>query len=96
MARIIETKDVDMKTLRLGNAQARVSNVGLDIDELARSIKKQGQLQPIVVCPGEQDGTWEILMGQRRFLACQELGQKTIRASMIDERIEEFKFRKTI
>ena len=90
MKKITVTEDVRMDTLRIGEAQARLTRIGEHIDELAQSIKKQGLLQPIVVCPGDADGTWEILMGQRRFLACKELGYETIRASIIPEKMNKF------
>ena len=87
MAKIVETRDIPLDALDIGNAQIRLQNVGAGIKELAVSIEKKGLLQPIVVAP-LADGRYEILLGQRRFLAHQELKRPTIRAQVLDERID--------
>jgi len=43
------------------------------IEELAQSIKKNGLIQPIAVRPGKED-TYEIIAGERRWLAAQKAG----------------------
>lgn len=43
------------------------------IDELASSIQQQGLLSPPIVRP-TGDGRFEILVGQRRLLACRKIG----------------------
>ena len=43
------------------------------IEELAKSIKKNGLIQPIVVRPGKKD-EYEIIAGERRWLASQKAG----------------------
>lgn len=45
-----------------------------ELANLADSIKKNGILQPILVRSGEQEGFYEIIAGQRRFLAGQLAG----------------------
>jgi ParB family transcriptional regulator, chromosome partitioning protein len=52
------------------------------IDELSRSIKKHGLLQPIIVRPINRG--FEIVAGHRRFLACKLLRWKTIPAMVKD------------
>jgi len=42
------------------------------LEELARSIQEQGQLQPIVVRP--KGDRYEIVFGYRRYLACKKFG----------------------
>lgn len=44
------------------------------IDEMAMTIKERGQLQPITVAPKDTDGRYRIVMGERRWRACQKLG----------------------
>lgn len=44
------------------------------IDEMALTIKERGQLQPITVAPKDADGRYRIVMGERRWRACQKLG----------------------
>ncbi len=43
------------------------------IDELASSIRQQGLLSPPIVRP-TSDGHFEVLVGQRRLLACRKIG----------------------
>jgi len=89
MAKIVEIKEIPLKSLIIGKGQVRVRDVGKDIDELADSIKKQGLLQPIVVCESDDPGKYEILTGQRRFLAHKVLQLEKITACILDEKVDE-------
>ncbi len=89
MAKIIEYQDIPLDELTIGKGQVRTQDVGKDIDDLARSIKVQGLLQPIVVCRARDENKWEILTGQRRFLAHKLLGLEKITAAVLDERVDE-------
>ncbi len=61
---------------------ASLSQQQESIDELSRSIKKHGLLQPIIVRPINQG--FEIVAGHRRFQACKILRWKTIPAMVKD------------
>ena len=87
MAKIIEYKDIPLNKLTIGKAQVRVQAPGAGIEELAESIRVQGLLQPIVVCKAETDDKWEILTGQRRFLAHRMLERSSITAAVLDESV---------
>lgn len=63
-----------------GNVRRRRITAGLD--ELVESIKRIGLLQPIVV--RSEDGEYEVVIGQRRYLAAKELGWETIPAIVRD------------
>lgn len=89
MAKIAEYRNIPLEDLVIGQAQARTENPGKDIDDLVTNIEVQGLLQPIVVCPARRRGKWEILTGQRRFLAHKALRRKTISAAVMDERVDE-------
>jgi len=89
MAKIIEYKDIPLGDLVIGKGQVRTLDPGKDIEKLADSIDKQGLLQPIVVCEATQAGKWEILTGQRRFLAHKMLKRTSITAAVLDERVDE-------
>ena len=89
MAKIVEHRSIPLDDLVIGKAQARVQDVGKGIEDLAKSIKVQGLLQPIVVCKATQEGKWEILTGQRRFLAHKMLKMKSIAAAILDERVKD-------
>ena len=84
MATIQETRDIALTDLVLGKWQVRLTNPGKEIDELADSIRVQGLLEPIVVCETAIPGQYEIITGQRRFMAHQELGKDTIRATILE------------
>ena len=87
---IVEVKKVPLKDLVIGKGQARKTHVSRELNELADSIRTIGQIHPIVVCESTiLPGKLEILTGQRRFLACQELGQKDIWATILDRPVPE-------
>ena len=69
MATVKEYLQIPLDSLEIGRGQARTREVYTGIAELADSIRKVGLLEPIVVCEGVQEGKYEILTGQRRFLA---------------------------
>lgn len=70
----IELIPVEKLTISPFNVRKRVS----DTTELQRSIASMGLLQPIIVRPVED--RFEVVVGQRRFLACKGLGWETIPA----------------
>ena len=53
------------------------------IEDLANSIKEKGLPNPIIVRK-KDDGIYDLIAGQRRFLACQKLGWETIPAIIRD------------
>ncbi len=53
------------------------------LDELAQSIKKNGIIQPIVV-RGGQKGEYEIIAGERRWLAAQKAGLHKVPVVVLD------------
>jgi ParB family transcriptional regulator, chromosome partitioning protein len=64
--------DVDIDLLRPNRAQPRTIMDDSRIDELARSIKSNGVIQPIVVRKAEHG--YEIIAGERRWRASQKAG----------------------
>ena len=89
MATVKEYLQIPLDCLEIGRGQARTRDVAAGIPELADSIRKVGLLEPIVVCESLQSGKYEILTGQRRFLAHRELGIDTIWAAVLDRRVNE-------
>ena len=89
MAKIIDHRQIPLDDLVIGKGQVRTREPHKDVDQLAASIEKQGLLQPIVVCEAQQPGKWEILTGQRRFLAHKELKRDTITAAILDQPVDE-------
>ena len=89
MAKIVNYRDIPLDALVIGKGQVRTQNPGAGVEDLAKSIKVLGLLQPILVCPTNKSGKWEILTGQRRFLAHKILGKEVISAAVLDERVKE-------
>ena len=55
------------------------------LEELANSIKKNGIIQPIAVRPSKSnDGKFEIIAGERRWIAAQRAGLHTIPVTVLD------------
>jgi len=50
------------------------------LEELADSIKANGVVQPIMVRPGEEDGRYILVLGERRLLASKKAGKTAIPA----------------
>lgn len=90
LPQVTDYKELSIGDLVIERFQVRKQNVGEGLDELAASIEKYGLLQPIVVCrSGQQSAKWEIVCGQRRYLAHKQiLKRKVIMAGVIDHEIE--------
>ena len=62
---------IPLGDLKVSQDNVRKEDVSLNVDELATSIEKIGLQQPIVVV--RKDGRFDIIVGQRRFLAFKKL-----------------------
>ena len=89
MARIVEFKEIPLTNLTIGTGQVRTREVSKEVNDLAASIQKVGLLEPIVVSPTEDSEEFEIITGQRRFLAHQDLGLDAIWSAILDEKVDE-------
>ena len=74
----VELIPIDRLSISLLNVRKSIG----DLTDLKSSIKSQGLLQPIIVRPKNKG--YEVVVGQRRFLACKELGWKEIPAIVRD------------
>ena len=88
MANLKEVHELKLEDLTIGKGQVR-TKVGEGIDELAESIRVLGLLEPIVVTQADKPGKYEILTGQRRFLAHKKLGKTTILAIVRTDQVDE-------
>ena len=71
----IETNKVLIKDLIRNKFQPRRQFAKESLEELTNSIKEQGVIQPIVVRPNKSsEGKYEIIAGERRWLAAQNAG----------------------
>ena len=71
----IETNKVSIKDISRNKFQPRKIFSKENLEELTNSIKELGVIQPIVVRPDKSnDGKFEIIAGERRWLASQNAG----------------------
>ena len=84
----MEVKEIDIDLIDVSKLNTRkdLSSGQEDssIEELANSIKEQGLLSPITVMK-KSDGRYEVIVGQRRFLACKKIGKDKISAIIRDK-----------
>lgn len=80
-----EFEDIPLDDIDIGPWQARTRKVEENTDELAENIKALGLINPIVVHKKE-DGRYELIAGQRRLIAVEKLGRKTIRAKILPKK----------
>jgi len=74
-SRKISTNKVSIKDINRNKLQPRKHFDKDSLEELTNSIKKQGVIQPIVVRPDKSsEGKYEIVAGERRWLASQNAG----------------------
>lgn len=83
-----ETKHIPLADIEIGRSQFRTRNVMKGIKELAQNIQAIGLINAITVCEGE-NRKYELIAGQRRYLAHHHLGAETIRANILDRRLTE-------
>ena len=71
----IETNKISINDLTRNKFQPRKNFSKESLEELSNSIKEQGVIQPIVVRPNKStEGKYEIVAGERRWLASQNAG----------------------
>ena len=72
-----EVSDIPIEFLERGKYQPRKEYNSKALDELAASIGQQGVLQPIIARE-VRSGGYEIIAGERRWLAAQRAGLETV------------------
>jgi ParB family chromosome partitioning protein len=81
----INTNKVSIKDISRNKFQPRKNFDKESLDELTNSIKKQGVIQPIVVRPDKtSEGKYEIIAGERRWLASQNAGLHEVPVVILD------------
>jgi len=81
----IETSKILIKDIVRNKFQPRTHFDKQSLEELTNSIKEQGIIQPIVVRPDKlSEGKYEIIAGERRWLASQNAGLHEIPAVILN------------
>jgi len=81
--RRIRTDHIGLSLIKRSETQARQAEINTGIDDLAASIARQGLLLPISLVELKENEEYELIDGQRRFLAYQELGKESPNYSKI-------------
>lgn len=88
----MEVTELPLSAIRVSEFNTRKDlNAGtedVDTRDLADSIRENGLLNPITV-RRNADGAFDVIAGQRRLLACRELGWRTISAIIRDDMDDE-------
>jgi ParB family chromosome partitioning protein len=69
---------VSVDKIRPNRFQPRTHFESSALAELAASIKSQGIVQPILVTPGDSDGEYVIIAGERRWRAAKQAGLREV------------------
>ena len=87
----VTTNKISIKDLKRNKFQPRKSFTKESLEELTNSIKEQGVIQPIVVRRDKQNSKkYEIIAGERRWLASQNAGLHEVPVVILDN-IEDVK-----
>ena len=78
----MELKEIPLDQIDIGNINVRKSNLEEGIDELAKNIDEIGLQQPVVVFQ-KPDKRYELIIGQRRYLAFIRAGKDKIPALQV-------------
>lgn len=87
----LEVKDIPLSSVNISELNTRKDlDAGTEdtgLEDLASSIREKGLLNPITVMK-TQDGRYDLIAGQRRFLACKRIGMQSIPA-IIREKMDD-------
>jgi ParB family chromosome partitioning protein len=77
---------IPLKDILVSDENVRQSKPDKDLQELADSIEKHGQLQPVLLIGEYTKPKYQLIVGQRRFLAHRDiLRAKEIKATFVEE-----------
>lgn len=77
--------DIPISQIKVADTNVRHTERDKELDELMASIKKHGLLQPVVLEGEYGKPPYELIVGQRRFLAHQKLGKTAIWARFVGQ-----------
>jgi len=83
--RKVATNKVSIKDIKRNKYQPRKNFNKENLEDLTNSIREQGVIQPILVRPDKNDnGKYEIIAGERRWLASQNAGLHEVPVVIVD------------
>lgn len=72
--------NIPLEDITISTNNVRKSDATKDLDELVASIKKHGLIQPVVLMGQYDNSPYQLISGQRRFLAHEKLEKNYIHA----------------
>jgi ParB/RepB/Spo0J family partition protein len=70
----VKVYDIDVKSISVSHLNVRQTDRKAELDSLASSIRREGQLQPVVLMGSRSaPPPYKLIVGQRRFLAVREI-----------------------
>jgi len=76
--------DIDLEEIQLGSLNVRKHDQDRDLQELADSIERHGQLQPVVLRGSYGKPPYQLMIGQRRYLAIKNILKRSkIKATLV-------------
>ena len=83
----MEIKEINLDDIDISEFNTRkdlgAGTEEASLDDLANSIREKGLLSPIMV--RKKNGKYDLVAGQRRFLACKKIGLQTIHSIIRDD-----------
>jgi len=76
-----------LEKIDISISNVRKANIEEGLDELKKNIGEIGVQQPVVVFK-KDNGRFELIIGQRRYLACEKLGLREIPALITEVKNE--------
>ncbi len=84
----MEVREIELDSISVSQFNTRkglgAGSEDANIQDLANSIRENGLLSPVIV-RSASGGRYDLIAGQRRFLACRWLGMATILATVRDD-----------
>jgi ParB family transcriptional regulator, chromosome partitioning protein len=77
--------DIKLTEIQVDKYNVRKHERDLNINDLAESIKRYGQMQPVVLMGKYGKPPYNLIVGQRRFLAHKKLKKTELKATFIDK-----------
>lgn len=96
--RRIRSDHIDLRLIKCGETEARQAEINVGLDELTSSIVRYGLLNPVLLVEHGKNETYELIVGQRRLLAYQNLAEtdqsySKIHATIYENTMEEWEKR---
>jgi len=81
--KVLEIREIEIDKIAVPDWARRTVMSDAELDDLKNSIRKRGQIAPVVVRPRD-DGSYELVSGSRRLEVLKRLGRTEVEAKVIE------------